>query len=185
MIARERRAARGRAGPVALALAALVPAAGLGAAGGVELQVERPKVSLPAPGFELPDLQGDSHGLERYRGRAILLHFWATFCVPCRKELPELERAWRSHRASGLTVLGVAVDRGDARLVERFARDHGVTFPVLLDPQGTVRNRYEVRGLPTTYLIGPDGRIQGRAIGARHWDSPAAGELIGRLLEAR
>ncbi|NIP72175.1 MAG: TlpA family protein disulfide reductase [Gammaproteobacteria bacterium] len=183
MIARRCKAASGRAGRVALALAALVPAAGPGGEGGGELQVERPKVSLPAPGFELPDLQGDGHSLARYRGRAILLHFWATFCVPCRKELPELERAWRRHRASGLTVLGVAVDRGDARLVQRFARDHGVTFPVLLDPRGTVRNRYEVRGLPTTYLIGPDGRIKGRAIGARHWDGPAAGELIGQLLQ--
>lgn len=141
-----------------------------------------PKQRLPAPGFRLHDLNGDTRSLEEFRGRVVLTHFWATFCTPCLHEMPELESLWRRYRQQGLVVLGVAADRGSARPVRDFAEKAGITFPILLDPVGTVRNQYEVMALPMSYLIGRDGKISGRAPGTRKWSDPGGRELIESLL---
>lgn len=147
-------------------------------------EITRPKQRLPAPGFQLPELNGDRVSLESYRGRVVLIHFWATFCIPCLKELPDLETLWQQYNRQGVVVLGVAADRGSQDIVQEFSSKAGVTFPVLLDPDGDVRNQYEVTALPMTYLVGRDGRISGRAFGAREWAGPQGRELIETLLDA-
>jgi peroxiredoxin len=143
---------------------------------------DAPRERLLAPGFRLPDLGGTAVGLEDYRGKVVLLHFWATFCTPCLKELPTLEALWHRYRKRGLVILGIAADRGGADGVRKFAGATGVTFPVLLDPEGVVRNRYEVVALPMSYLIGRDGRFSARMLGSQEWHESRASDLIESLL---
>lgn len=154
----------------------MAPAIAADAPGAADLQaadIDVPRERLPAPTFTLKTLDGTRVRLADFRGRPLLMvHFWATFCKPCRKELPALDRLARDLGGNGLTVLAVAVDRGNPRVVGRFVRDHAIGLTVPLDPGGEVRTAYEIDALPTTYLIGPDGRFVGRAIGPRAWDSP-------------
>jgi len=141
-----------------------------------------PKRRVMAPDIRLPDLAERPVTLERYRGKVILLHFWATFCLPCKDEMPALESLWQRYGADGLAVLGIAADRGSIDVVRDFAAESGLTFPILHDEAGIVRNRYEVTGLPTSYVIGRDGKISGRAIGSRDWNTPQARKYIESLL---
>ncbi len=141
-----------------------------------------PQQRLEAPDFELSGLDGKKLRLQDYRGQLVLLNFWATFCVPCREEMPQLEALWKSFKDKGFTVIAIATDRGNAKEVKRFVQETALTFPVVLDPDGKVRNNYEIIGLPTTYLIGRDGRFHGRIIGARDWNNEAAVNMIRELL---
>ena len=147
------------------------------------------EVGARAPAFTLPTMDGDTSTLEQYRGQVVLLNFWATWCPPCVYEMPSMERLYQDLRADGFVVLGVTVDvdpgEPDAQgrsqgIVREYVDRLGVTFPILLDPQGTVESVYNVSGLPTTYVIGRDGRIEGRIVGAREWDSD---EYRGRIRE--
>ena len=156
-----------------------------GAHAGSGFAFDAPRERLVAPVFRLPDLREMPTGLEDYRGKVVILHFWATFCTPCLKELPALEALWRHYREHGLVILGIAADRGRADLVRKFADTAGVTFPVLLDPEGMVRNRYEIVALPMSYLIGRDGRFSARMLGSREWQDPQASDLIESLLRER
>ena len=144
-----------------------------------------PKQRLEAPAFQLQDLNGNDVSLDAYRGKVVLLHFWATFCIPCLGEMPVLESLWREYGGEGLVILGIAGDRGHTEIVRKFAEKTGVSFPVVHDSDGRVRNQYEVAALPTSYLVGRDGKISGRAIGTRSWDEPGGREVIETLLAAR
>ena len=144
-----------------------------------------PKQRLEAPAFQLPDLNGNTVSLEGYRGKVVLVHFWATFCVPCLEEMPVLESLWQEYGREGLVILGIAGDRGKTEVVREFAEKTGVSFPVLHDQDGRIRNQYEVVALPTTYLVGRDGKISGRAIGTRSWDEPGGRAVIEKLLHTK
>ncbi|HKJ83742.1 MAG TPA: TlpA disulfide reductase family protein, partial [Mariprofundaceae bacterium] len=115
------------------------------------------------------------------RGKVVILHFWATWCIACRHEMPQLEALWRQHREE-MAVLGINVDRGNRSGVARFVKEYHVGFPSVLDAAGTVRHRYRIRALPTSYLIGRDGRMIGRIVGERDWGSPAARKMIDTLV---
>jgi len=145
-------------------------------------EITRPKQRVAAPGFRLPELASTVATLDDFRGKVVLLHFWATFCQPCKDEMPALENLWQRYGPDGLVILGIAADRGSIEVVRDFAARFGLTFPILHDESGTVRNRYEVTGLPTSYVIGRDGKISGRAIGTRDWNAPQAREFIESLL---
>jgi peroxiredoxin len=144
--------------------------------------IRYPKQRLPAPDFSLPVLGGGLRALGDYRGKVVLIHFWATFCAPCLEEMPDLEAFWQRYRDQGFVVLGVAADRGSERVVREFTVHAGVNFPVLLDPDGVVRNRYEVLALPVSYLVGRDGKLSGRVVGSREWNSTEARKVIEMLL---
>ena len=137
---------------------------------------------MPAPPFELPDLRGQPIRLEDYRGQLVLLNFWATFCKPCRDEMPAIAALERDFAENGLAVLAVAVDRGNPKGVQKFIQQYNIRFDVPLDPDGSVRNDYEIEALPTSYLIGKDGRFIARAIGDRPWNSSGFRSLIETLL---
>jgi len=143
-------------------------------------------VGEPAPGYAAPTLDGDTLALEALRGRVVLLNVWATWCAPCRVEMPALDRLYRQYRDDGLVVVAVSVDAGSdaARLVRRFVADLGLAFPVLLDPAGTVQDRFGVNGLPTTFLIDRTGRIRARLLGPAAWDRPPHTDDVRRLLES-
>lgn len=145
------------------------------------LNIDVPRERLPAPLFDLPMLDGTHARLQGYRDQPVLLHFWATFCEPCRKEMPALESLARKLADSDLVVLAIAVDRSDRRVVERFVQRYGLHLPIPLDTDGTVRKQYDIDALPTTYLIGRDGRFIGRSIGERDWNDPALTALMEQL----
>jgi peroxiredoxin len=148
------------------------------------LGVIRPKVRVEAPPFTLASLGGGERSLEDFEGKVILLNFWATHCEPCREEMPAMERLWKELKDRGLVIIAVAGDRGfwSKSRVEKFIKTLGVTFPVLLDPRGDVRRTYEVAVLPTSYLIGKDGKFLGKVVGERRWDGSEAFELVESLL---
>lgn len=124
-----------------------------------------PSVTL-APDFSLPTLLGDSETvtLSAYRGQVVILNFFASWCPPCREEMPALEKVYQTYRDQGLRVIGVGVQDGKRQLAS-FAEAIGVTFPVVWDGGGDVFMAYRVRGLPTTYFIDREGAIQGRVFG--------------------
>lgn len=145
------------------------------ASGIVELPV-RP----PAPALSLTDLQGRTHALADYRGRLLLVNFWAVWCGPCREEFPAMARAFEALAADGVAM--VAVNSGDPRAaVADFESRHPLPFPVLLDDTSEAAGAWQVQGLPTTYVVTPDGEIYGGAIGARAWDDPALMATLRRL----
>ncbi|MDX8401481.1 MAG: TlpA disulfide reductase family protein, partial [Mariprofundaceae bacterium] len=106
--------------------------------------------------FRLPNLQGRMHGLPK--GEVVLLNFWATWCPPCREEMPSMAELYRKYAARGLRVLAVSVDRRDADLAG-FVKEYGLPFEVLHDADNAVSRRYGVFKFPETFLIGRDGRI--------------------------
>jgi len=113
---------------------------------------------MEVPGFSLPDPSGRTVGLDSYRGRPVLIHFWASWCKPCRKELPEIEAAYRDLRQQGLEVL--AVNAGDdAQTAQAFAERLGLSFPILLDEHWETATAYGVIGLPITFFVGRDGKV--------------------------
>ena len=118
----------------------------------------------PAPDFDLKAADGTPVGLKDYRGDVVLLNFWATWCAPCRTEMPLLESAFESFRDQGFVVLGIDFDES-AELVAAFGEELGLSFPLLLDPGGKIQHLYKVRGYPTTVVLDREGRIQAYHIG--------------------
>lgn len=147
-----------------------------------ELGVDVPKVRLPAPAFTLSRLKDGEARLKDYKGKVVLLNFWATWCAPCREEMPAMQTLWERYREQGFVIVAVAADRAGRKPVVSFVNKLALSYPILLDPEGDVRNRYEVVGLPMSYLIGRDGKISGRVIGVREWDSSEADAVVSALL---
>lgn len=118
-----------------------------------------PVEGTPAAEFQLTDLQGQAHNLSQYRGKIVLLNFWATWCQPCTKEMPAMQEAYDRLKDQGLVILAVneleEVDQVQAHILE-----HGHTFPVLLDPDNDVANLYGVYGLPVTVFIDQKGIVK-------------------------
>lgn len=121
------------------------------------------EVGEPLPDFVLEDLDGDPVRLSDLRGRPVVLTFFASWCFPCQEELPVLEEAWRERRDE---FTAVAVSYDDlARDSRQFVEDLGVTFPVLLDVDDTVRDRYALRGIPQTFFVDEQGVLRDRVFG--------------------
>lgn len=147
------------------------------------LGLRRSPGGMLPPEFSLRTLEGETVSLTALRGQVVLLNFWATWCLECRQELPALETLHRRFGPRGLAVVGINT-RESPIDVRSYVRDRGLTFPLLLDSGGTVTRGYGVIGLPTTFLVGRDGRPAALAVGAREWASAAAVEIVEALLAA-
>jgi peroxiredoxin len=134
-----------------------------------------------APDFALEDLDAQVHGLEQYRGRVVVVNFWATWCPPCRHELPSLQRLWEDMREEGVVVLGINVGE-DPDSIFLFTADYPVDFPLLLDRDSTTIGEWPVVGIPTTFIVDTRGRMAYRAIGAREFDDPEIRATLRDLL---
>lgn len=112
-----------------------------------------------APGFSLPRLTGETASLNDYKGQVVLINLWATWCPPCKAEMPTLNNYYQANKDKGFVVLAIN-DQEDATTVNNFIKTSGFTFPVLLDTQHQVLDAYNVRALPTTFIIDRNGIIQ-------------------------
>jgi len=136
---------------------------------------------IPAPAFALPTPDGRTIDLAGLGGKVVLLNFWATWCTPCREEMPSMERLHQEFKGQGLVVLAVNVQESPKRAA-LFMRGFQLSFPTVLDADTTVTARYQVRGLPATFLIDQRGRLVGQVIGARDWAGPPARALVRAIL---
>ncbi len=138
----------------------------------------------PAPDFTLPNLQGEKVNLKDFRGKLLMLNFWASWCVSCREEMPAMERLYQRYKNQGFVILGVNV-KDDKKSALSFVRELKITFPIAFDPNGEVGLLYGAWGLPATYLIDAKGIALARAWGLADWYSPGARELIKTLLDEK
>jgi thiol-disulfide isomerase/thioredoxin len=138
---------------------------------------------VEAPDFTLDDMDGVAHALSALRGNYVLVNFWATWCPPCRKEMPSLEYLYQRYKEKSFRVLAVN-QWEDSDHVFSYMGELEVfpSFPILFDPQSQVSERYGVRGLPTSFIIDPEGRIIYRAIGGREFDHADVTGLVESLL---
>lgn len=134
-----------------------------------------------APPLVLKDIHGGDHDLARYRSKVMLVNFWATWCEPCRYEMPSMQRLREKLAGKPFEILAVNVDEPEAR-VRRFVNETRFDLPVLLDVNKTVTRGWSVRVMPTTFLVGLDGRIRYRALGDLDWSGSDVLEIIARLL---
>lgn len=154
-------------------------------------------VGRPAPEFQATNLEGEPVRLSEYRGKVILVNVWATWCDPCRDEMPSIERLYHEVRAmpggEDFEILAVSVDASRERPdplgrsamsseLAAFAEELGLTFPIVHDPRGRIQGTYQTTGVPESFLIGRDGVIYLKFAGPTEWDAPQYVEQIRRLL---
>jgi cytochrome c biogenesis protein CcmG, thiol:disulfide interchange protein DsbE len=148
-------------------------------------EVARVEVGATAPDFRAVDLAtGDSVSLvRRYRGKVTLVNIWATWCVPCRVEMPAMERLYTSLAPRGFAIAAVSIDEGSHDDVRAFGRELGLSFDLLQDRSSRVQQIYQTTGVPESFLLDRRGVIVKRIIGAHDWNSPANRGLVERLLD--
>jgi cytochrome c biogenesis protein CcmG/thiol:disulfide interchange protein DsbE len=159
-------------------------AGGALALGRVGEGLEQVGVGARAPDFRVLDLAtGDTVSLrERYRGEVTLVNIWATWCVPCRVEMPAMERLYRDLAPGGFRIAAVSIDEGDPEDVRAFGRELDLSFDLLLDRSTGIQQVYQTTGVPESFLVNRAGVIVRRVIGAHDWSSPANRALVERLL---
>jgi peroxiredoxin len=149
---------------------------------------ERPavgaEVGTVAPDFRIANIHGGTMTLSEHRGKVVLINFWATWCGPCRAEMPSMESLYRSHLQHQFDILAISIDTGGPSRVQAYVDDFGFTFPALLDSNYRVNDLYHVRVAPTSFLIDRQGRIVRRIEGAKDWNHPEVRAWIDRLIDA-
>lgn len=171
------------------AIVALLAAGGLTAMHFLGDELTTVGVGSNAPGFTALTMPSATEGhrvaktLSSYRGEVVLLNIWATWCVPCRTEMPSIQALHQSMGPKGLKVVAVSVDRAGAENeIESFAKELGLTFEILHDSTMAIRTLYRTTGVPETFLIARDGTIRRKWIGPEDWNSPGNQRLITSLL---
>jgi peroxiredoxin len=134
----------------------------------------------PAADFKLMDLEGQPLGLAEFRGKVVLLDFWATWCPPCREELPHFKELYAAYQGEGLEVIGISLDEGGAQVVKPFVQANGILYPIALGDSRVTQDYGGIRGIPTTFLIDKQGRIANKYVG--YHDKEVFEQEIRKLL---
>jgi len=167
-------------------VAGLVMAAVFGVALAIRI---RPEIDILGVGSTAPDFtainlrSGRPAGIADYRGKVMLLNIWATWCQPCRVEMPAIEQLSRRFKGTDFAVVAVSIDNDDSTVVNAYARELGLTFDILHNQSGDIQHIYQTTGVPESFVINRDGVIVKKVIGATEWDSPVNETLIQRLLD--
>ncbi|MEK7236082.1 MAG: TlpA disulfide reductase family protein [Nitrospirota bacterium] len=173
------------AGTVVCLMVALV---GIGGAAAPDtlLVAERNVVKLgePAPNFQLRDLNGHLVTLSGLRGKVVLLNFWATWCGPCRVEMPAMEELYRTFSRNDFEILAVSTDAQGVSVTRPFQQENHLTFPILHDADYRVGLTYGARSLPMTFMVDRQGIVRHQIFGARDWGAPEAHQLVQTLMKS-
>lgn len=149
-----------------------------------------PMTGKEAPDFELPSIAGGTVKLSDYKGKLVFVNIWATWCAPCRDEMPSMERLYQKLKGPNFEMIAISVDEEGKATVNPFAKELGLTFPILLDPETNdsnnykpegVAKRYMITGVPETYLIRGDGLVILHLVGPTEWDRPEIVDVLKRL----
>lgn len=172
-----------RRGLATLLLALVVAGAAVAADAELARQagMEAYPAALRAPHWRLPGLGGEQRGPDDYKGRVVLLNFWASWCPPCRDEFPSLERLQQKIGGKDFTVLAISVSDSEGG-VARFLQGRTPPFDILMDDDGKVSAAFRARGVPVTYLLDRAGRLVAGKTGPQHWDSPEMEALIRQAI---
>ncbi|HKN88476.1 MAG TPA: TlpA disulfide reductase family protein [Nitrospiraceae bacterium] len=146
------------------------------------LKLSRAGAGTPLPAFTLTTVEGKALDFSQLRGKVVVLNFWATWCGPCKEEMPALDRLSRRFDPRDVAILTITTEHERTNL-QQFMKQLDSTLPVLLDEQRDVSLAFMVRGLPTTVVVAKNGTIVARAVGPREWDGPDAIRFIERLRE--
>lgn len=135
-----------------------------------------------APAFSLPDLSGNTVSSSAFKGKVLLINFWATWCAPCREEMPALDRLYNKMKDKGLSVIGISID-SEKTQVKDFITQTKSKFPILHDPEMTCHDEYKVFAYPTTFLVDKKGVIQKYWIGPQEWESDSFAKSLQEFLK--
>ena len=180
--------------PWTLLACAVIIGAFLGAGSFVRERNAPVAVGYRAPNFTATDLQGRTVSLAELEGEVVFLNIWATWCPPCREEMPSMQRLYEELGPEGLRIVAVSIDERAASTggedrpggrVGEFVAEHGLTFDIWLDPEGTIQRVYRTSGVPESLIIGRDGSIVKKVIGSTAWDTEENIALIRDLLRVR
>jgi len=170
----------------------IVAGIGMTAVFGIVLALKlHSEINLVGVGSRAPEFQavhlstGRPASLADYRGKVVLLNVWATWCLPCRIEMPSLQRLQRQLAGTDFRLVSVSIDKDDSTVVRKFADELGLTFEILHDRPGTIQERYQTTGVPESFVIDRDGVIVKKVIGPAEWDSPVNETLLRRLIDGR
>ncbi len=136
---------------------------------------------VEAPNFTLNNIEGKTVSLNGFRGDVVFLNFWATWCAPCKEEMPSMEALHKRYKKRGLSILAISSYERKQKVYD-YIKKNSYTFSVLLDTYGSVAKQYKASFVPTTFLIDRSGRIVGKVLGNREWDSPSAYNFIEELI---
>ena len=137
-----------------------------------------------APDFTLPDLTEGKVSLRDFRGKLLMLNFWASWCISCREEMPAMERLYQRYKEQDFAILGLNI-KDDKKRALSFVKELKITFPIGFDPKGEVGLLYGAWGIPTTYLIDTKGMALARIVGSADWYSLGVGQLLEKLLREK
>jgi peroxiredoxin len=179
-------------GRLAIVIGALVAATGIAGAAASwpaattvetamkDLDLIRPSRQKLAVDFTVKIPGGGTFKLSEQRGKVVFINFWATWCLPCREEMPSMERLFQRTRRDGLVMLAVSVD-ADAKVITPFLKEQRFTFTVGLDPKMELASTYGVRALPSSFIVDREGYLAALALGPRAWDNAASQALVEGL----
>lgn len=161
-----------------------VMAGGAGLALRLSPEVRAVVVGAPAPEFAGVDIHsGEQKTLASYEGNVVLINVWATWCEPCRVEMPSMQRVYEQLKDRGFRIAAVSIDAGSPETVRAFAAEYELTFDILHDPSGSIQSTYQTTGVPESWVVDRHGIIVKKRIGAEEWDNPANLALFSRLLD--
>ena len=146
------------------------------------------QVGSKAPNFTAVTLDSvpREKSLAEYRGQVVMINVWATWCLPCRIEMPSIEALHKDYAPKGLKIVAISIDDpGTDSTIRTFVKQYGLTFEILHDPKGKITEAYDITGYPETFIVGKDGVIRKKLMSATDWNSPEARALVDRLLSER
>lgn len=149
----------------------------------IDIESSGSKQGPPAPNFTLQGLDGRMVSLSDHKGKVVLLNIWATWCPPCVSETPSIDKLYKMLKDEDFELLAVSVDKGGKKVVENFMNKKNLSFPVLLDPDGSVARLYRTTGVPESFIIRKDGTVDSKIEGAIDWTSPKVIKYFQNLIQ--